>query len=210
MTDKESADKKARAFFDDLWSGGDFWAIESSPYESGRHAALAAAVSDSRYGRTLEIGCGAGAFTRRLTDVSDEVLGLDISEAAIRRARDAGLPTSVRLEVANVIHYDLRAAPPWDLVVMAETIYYLGWLYPFFDVAWLASELFLATAPGGRLLLSNTEGECDDPLIRPWLIRSYHDLFRNVGFAVERESVWTGTKDGVEMNVRITLFTRPT
>ncbi len=208
MTDKEFADRKARSFFDELWGRGDFWAIESSPYEAGRLGALFDTVSDRRYGRALEIGCGAGAFTRRLAGVAERVLGLDVSEAAIARAREAQLPANVDVEVANVMGYDFREAPGWDMVVMAETVYYLGWLYPFFDVAWLASELFLATAPGGRLVLSNTEGECDDRLILPWLIRSYHDLFRNVGFAVEREAVWTGVKDGIEMGVRNTVFVK--
>ena len=38
--------------------------------------------------------------------------------------------------------YDQQAEGPWDLVVMSETICYLGWLYSLFDVAWLACQLF--------------------------------------------------------------------
>ena len=49
--------------------------------------------------------------------------------------------------------YDAPVAGPWDLIVMSETIYELGWLYPLFDVGWLAAELFAATRDGGRLMM---------------------------------------------------------
>jgi hypothetical protein len=55
-----------------------------------------------------------------------------------------------------------------------------------FDVALLAANLREAMQPGGRLLLANTYGANKDWLLRPWLIDTYRDLFRNVGFALER------------------------
>jgi hypothetical protein len=92
---------------------------------------------------------------------------------------------------------------------MAEMIYLLGWLYPFFDIAWLASQLFSATAHGGRLLLANTTGGMQQPLLLPWLIRTYHDLFRNVGYQTESEETLRGVKDGVEFEILISRFIKP-
>jgi hypothetical protein len=105
--------------------------------------------------------------------------------------------------------YDPCLEGPWDLVVLSETIYYLGWLYPFFDVGWLAQRLYAATRGGGRLLLANTQGECEDLLLLPWLIRTYRDLFMNVGFRIEAEEVFCGCKNGVLLEVLISLMVRP-
>ena len=207
MTDRKLIGGKAEAFFDDLWRRGDPWALESSPFERQKYARQLAMLGDRRYGRVLEVGCGAGAFTRLLAGVADEILALDVAPAAIERAGRL-LPDQAAIDfrVANVMDHDAWSGGPWDLIVFAETIYYLGWLYTFFDVAWLASELFAATKAGGRLLLANTEGELEDYLVRPWLIRTYRDLFLNVGFSLEAEETFRGTKDGVELDVLISRF----
>jgi hypothetical protein len=89
---------------------------------------------------------------------------------------------------------------------MTETIYYLGWLYPFFDVAWLADELHKACSLGGRILLANTFGHIDDPLVLPSLIHTYRDLFLNVGFHKQNEEVFEGMKHGAKLQVLVTIF----
>jgi len=104
---------------------------------------------------------------------------------------------------------DLAAEGRWDLVVFSETIYSLGWLYPMFDVAWLAVQLFDATRSGGRLMLANSIDESEDWLLRPWIIRTYRDLFVNVGYTIESEKTHTATKRGVEFEVLMTLYCKP-
>jgi SAM-dependent methyltransferase len=137
------------------------------------------------------------------------VVALDISPSAIEQARAAGRGLrTVDFRVANIMEYDLCAEGPWDLVVMSETIYYLGWLYPFFDLAWLASQIFAATRGGGRFLLANTLGRTEDHLLLPWIIRTYRDLFLNVGYVLEREELSRGVKNGVHFEVLISLFTK--
>jgi SAM-dependent methyltransferase len=171
------------------------------------HDRLIALLDGRRYRRVLEIGCGSGVFTRRLATLADSVVALDVAPAAIERARaHSARLDHVEFRVANVMEYDPRTEGPWDLVVMAEMIYLLGWLYPFFNIGWLASELFAATADGGRMLLANTKCGMEQPLLLPWLIRTYHDLFRNVGYEIETEEVIGGTKDGVEMEILISRF----
>jgi hypothetical protein len=112
----------------------------------------------------------------------------------------------VSFRVANIMEYDAQAEGPWDLVVMSETICYLGWLYSFFELGWLAAQLFEATAAGGRLIMANTCGGVDEYLMRPSLIRTYRDLFVNVGYGVEAEEIFQGTKNDVQIEVLITLF----
>ena len=210
--DPEQRHRTIRDHYEKVWSAGDAWSFDTSPYEAARFAALMAVLADRRHGRAVEIGCGAGAFTEHLRGVADHLLALDVAEAAIARARERcarAIPgNAVDFVAANAMEYDFEATGPWDLVVLVETIYCLGWLYPFFDIGLFAMELAAALAPGGRLLLSNTFGAERDWLMRPCLINTYRDLFRNVGLELERETTFTGIKDGEEFRVLVSLFRR--
>lgn len=207
MMDREQAGRHAREFFDALWDKGDPWDIETAEITRRAHERQIALLGGRRYGRALEIGCGAGVFTTRLAAVADSTLALDVSASAIAHARARALGR-VEFRVANVMEFDPHVDGPWDLIVMAETIYFLGWLYSFFDVSWLASQLFAATRADGHLVLANTQLR-DHALLLPWLIRTYHDLFRNVGYRVAVEELLPGSKDGVDLEVLITVFHKP-
>lgn len=209
MTDRGRLADRARTFFDDLWKEGDPWGFETSHYDHESYAIQLALVSDRRYASALEIGCGSGTFSRRLAPVTDRLLSIDVAPAAIAAARAAGGERTIEYRVANIMEDDVESEGPFDLVVLSETIYYLGWLYPFFDVCWLAHRLFEATRPGGRLLMANTCGGLDDYLLRPGIIRTYRDLFANVGFDAERESTARGLKNAVTLEALVTLFGRP-
>jgi SAM-dependent methyltransferase len=211
--DRGTARETVRAHYERVWQAGDAWELESSDFEQARYDRQLALLAGRRYERALELGCGSGGFTRRLAGVADRVVALDVAAAAIDRARAATVgagPGVVEFRVADVMDYDPAPEGPWDLIVLSETIYCVGWLYPFFDVAWMADRLFAATRPGEQLLLANTYGrEHKDWLIRPWLVNTYRDLFRNVGFRVEAEEVFRGAKSGVEIRVLMSLFVKP-
>jgi SAM-dependent methyltransferase len=207
MINRVALNEEAQAFFEALWKEGDYWNLERSAFERAKYDRQFAILEGRRYARTLEVGCAAGVFTRRLANVADRIVALDISPTAIERAKAAGFANAmVEFRVANVLDYDLEVEGSWDLIVMSETIYYLGWLYPFFDVGWLALRLLDATCAGGRLLMANTCGGVKDYLLRPWLIRTYRDLFLNVGYTLETEEVFRGAKDGVPLEVLISVF----
>lgn len=207
MTEREQICRKAESFFNDLWMRGDPWELETSNWEHERYARLLAMLDQPRYGRILEIGCGAGTFTRRLAGLADKVLALDVSSEAIDRARAAQSDLKqIEFRVGNIMDYNLREEEPWDLIVMSETVYYLGWLYSFFDVSWLAAEMFEATRPGGEMLLANTQFETGEPLLRPCIIRTYRDLFLNVGYELNAEKILPGEKHGVRLGVLMSLF----
>ena len=207
MAEREQVSLKAQSFFNDLWTRGDPWELETSNWEQERYARLLAILDRPRYGRVLEIGCGAGTFTRRLAGLADKVLALDVSSEAIARARAAQSDLKqVEFRVGNIMDYNLRGEEPWDLIVMSETVYFLGWLYSFFDVSWVAAEMFEATRPGGQMLLANTQFETGEPLLRPCIIRTYHDLFLNVGYELNAEKILPGVKHGVSLEVLMSLF----
>jgi SAM-dependent methyltransferase len=209
MTDRERAGQQALEFSERLWQHGDPWELESSEYEKTRYARLIALLKGRRYGRALELGCGAGQFTRLLTQVADRIVGFDIAPTAIARARAADPPPSADFRVGNAMDYAWRDDGPWDLVVMNETICYLGWLYSFFDVGWFAAELFAATREGGCFLMANSMDPVHDKLLLPHIIRTYRDLFLNTGFALHKEEIIGGVKSGVTYEVLASLFVKP-
>jgi SAM-dependent methyltransferase len=207
--DRSAADVRIREHYERVWSAGDAWSFESSSFERDRYEFLAGLIAGRRYGRVVEIGCGSGCFTSRLRGLADHVLALDVATAAIERARGqpvAGGAGSVEFVVANAMDYDFAAGGPWDLIVLTETVYSLGWLYAFFDLGMFALHLRDSLAAGGRLLLANTYGADRDWLMRPFLIDTYRDLFVNVGLAIEHESVFKGVKDGETFRVLATLL----
>ncbi|NJM40381.1 MAG: hypothetical protein HC853_06245 [Anaerolineae bacterium] len=112
---------------------------------------------------------------------------------------DLKCPRSIDFRAGNAMDYAWRADGPWDLIVINDTICYLGWLYSFFDVAWFVSEIHGAIRPGGRFLMANTmDLKGYDKLLLPYVTRSYRDLALNVGFALDYVEV---EADDVEADV---------
>ena len=205
--DRAVAGREGRRFFDELWADSDPWSLDDSELDQRRYRRQAELLGDRRYSRALEIGCAGGSFTRALAPLCDELVALDIAEGAIDRARAAVDRAGVEFRLTNVMDLDLEREGTWDLVVITETAYYLGWKYPMYEIGWLAHSLHEASRPGARLLLVNTISS-DETIMSPWLIRSYHDLFANVGYEVEREETMRGVKETVEFDIAISLFSK--
>src|SRR5262249_36188326 len=135
----------------------------------------------------------------------------DIAPTALDHARrKVACQHRVDFRLANIMEYDVGAEGPWDLIVMSDTIYYLGSLYTFFEMSWMASTLYGATSTGGRLLLANacSAAGTDDEVMRPWVIRTYRDLFTNVGYRLEMEEVFPVSYQGIGYDVLISRFSR--
>jgi SAM-dependent methyltransferase len=200
---------KAAAFFEQLWKRDEAgWAnLENTEWQAVYERQIAM-VRGRPYDRALEIGCGAGCLTTRLACIAGQLVALDIAPTALDHARRKVAGSNrVDFRVANIMEFDVGAEGPWDLIVMTDTIYYLGSLYTFFEMNWLASALFAATSSGGRLLLANasSEGE-DEEVMCPPVIRSYRDLFLNVGYCLEAEEVFPAGYWGVKYEVLISTL----
>jgi SAM-dependent methyltransferase len=203
-------ERRGREFFENLWRQGDPWRLETSPFEEEKYRAQLGLLDGPAPRRVLEIGCGAGVFTAMLAARAEQVLAVDISPSAIERAKARhGELRGVTFQAADVVTWDLPEPGSWDLIVLSETIYYVGWLYPFFDVYWLACRILEATRRGGRFLMANTCGGVEDYLLRTGLIRTYRDLFVNVGFELAREVLHTGDKDGARIEALLSLYRKP-
>ncbi len=109
-------------FFDALYaSDPDPWDFETSPYEAAKYEATIHALEGRHYANALELGCSIGVLTRHLRAHTDALLAIDVSPAALERARakNPGV-TFERREIPEDY-------PPgdFDLVVASEVLYYL-------------------------------------------------------------------------------------
>jgi ubiquinone/menaquinone biosynthesis C-methylase UbiE len=96
--------------------------------------------------RALDLGCGAGAFTGVLAAAGATPTGVDVAEAALRRARAAHPELEFRLTpVDGPLPFEDRV---FDLVWASEVIEHIA------DTAAWLSEVRRVLAPGGRLLIT--------------------------------------------------------
>ncbi len=140
-------------------------------------------------GDALDVGCGDGRLGAQLR--AGAVVGADVSEAALERAR-ARLARVVRIEPDEPLPFEDGS---FDLVLCAETLEHVR------DVQLLLSELRRVLRPGGtlavttpahsrlsalRLLASGWESEFQplSPHLRFFTRRSLAQLFDDMGFDV--------------------------
>lgn len=99
--------------------------------------------------RALDLGCGAGAFTAILAATCASVVGVDVAEAALRRAREAHPGLDFRLAPLDG---DLPLADSsFDVVWASEVIEHVS------DTARWLSEVRRVLAPRGRLLVTTPD-----------------------------------------------------
>lgn len=173
------AEGGARAAFEAAYgAGGDPWASEDPRYSYQRwkyEGLIALLPPDRHFGRTLDLGCGTGALSRLLAARSGEVLGLDIAQEAVTRAaqRARGL-ANIRFEQADVTNLQAGLDGLFDLVVVADTLYYLD-ATDELSLATIASRIARLLAPGGLCLVANHYFFRADPESR--LSRRIHEAF---------------------------------
>lgn len=116
-----------RVYFGWLYRRPDPWHYASSAYEQEKYRRTLAALGNLPAASALEAGCGEGLFTELLLEhgLADSIVGVDINEAALLRARER----CRRFPGASFVPANLATAVPegsFDLIVCAETLYYLG------------------------------------------------------------------------------------
>lgn len=145
-------------YFDDVYrANADPWNFETSPYEHAKYADTLAALPAPHYARAFEIGCSLGVLTARLAPRCGHLLSVDVSEAALVRARQhcAGLP---QVELRRLVVPEEFPDGQFELILVSEVGYY--WDLPTLRRA--ADLIVRALPPGGQLLLVHWTPEVHD------------------------------------------------
>ncbi len=168
----------ARAAFEEAYTrSGDPWASAAPRYryQALKYEQIMALLPARRFRQVLDLGCGLGLLSQHLARRSDAVLGLDVAAAAVghARRRAAGI-ANLTFEQADILDLPGDLDGRFDLVVVADTLYYLS---PLSDevLKTLSARLARLLAPGGMLVLANHFFFAADPDSR--LTRRIHDAF---------------------------------
>ena len=136
----------------------DPWSFETSDYEAAKYKRTLAALPYARLNHVLEVGCANGVLTAQLGHRCDRLLAVDVSETALKAARErcAGQPH---------IHFERRVLPAdapqgrFDLIVLSEVLYY----WDTADLQRMAEFMGRSVPSGGHFLLVHWTGETDYP-----------------------------------------------
>ena len=104
--------------------GGDPFGFDVNPDEQLKFRKTLEICGDGKLGRVLEIGCAVGSFTEMIASRATDVLAIDVSEAAIRQAKQ-------RLHQQQNVRLETRTLPAefpdgqFDLIIASDVLYYL-------------------------------------------------------------------------------------
>jgi SAM-dependent methyltransferase len=102
----------------------DPWHVQSQSPNNKRRESVIRSLDDLfAYRDILELGCGEGHLTQILARTSRYITGVDISETAIRRARERNIPNTTFI-VGSMT--DPKLYRKFDVVVLIEALYYLS------------------------------------------------------------------------------------
>lgn len=169
----------ARAAFEAAYAGGaDPWASADRRYSYQRwkyEALIGLLPRGRRFVRALDLGSGTGTLSLALTAVADDVLGLDIAQSAVDGAAAlVGERPGLTFRQGDVASLDPALDGCFDLVVVADTLYYLDNLDDR-SLKTLVLRIARLLAPGGICLVANHYFFSGDRDSR--LSRRIHDAF---------------------------------
>jgi SAM-dependent methyltransferase len=147
-----------QAAFDAAYAGGDPWASADPRYlyQRRKYDVLASLLPPRRFARALDLGTGLGLMARRLAAHADEVVGIDISSAAVAHAQAAhrDLP-QLTFQQGDMLALPASLEGTFDLLVLADTLYYLPPPLTDATLKQVALRLAALLRPGGVCLLAN-------------------------------------------------------
>ena len=139
------------AGFEDKFAGSDDpWATFASRDEAIKRAAILHGMGPGPWGRVLELGAGNGSNSAA---IAPRALRLDATEAVPSGVTliATALATAPRARAIQLAVPARLPRPRYDIVVVAELLYYLD---PH-AMAWTARDVAQALGPNGRLVLAH-------------------------------------------------------
>jgi SAM-dependent methyltransferase len=126
---KRDAEGPRAAFESAYTNSTDPWGSASPRYRYQRlkYDKLVALLPQGRIARALDLGCGLGLLSQKLAQRADHVLGLDLATAAVERARRDGVAFgNLQFEQGDILDLPSSLDGQFDLVVVADVLYYLA------------------------------------------------------------------------------------
>ena len=159
--------------------------------------------------RLLDIGCGTGYWTQRISTVAKSILGIDINEAVLEvaRSKEYGCPTEYRVMDA----YNMKLESKYDGVLASFMLSHVlkqdipGWLNHIHSVLEPGASVFIADntyieGVGGKL--QTKPGDPNTYKLRTLNDGSQHLIVKNYFTAEELVQLFSEHSKGItEKNV---------
>ncbi|MBC5765068.1 methyltransferase domain-containing protein [Ramlibacter albus] len=146
----ESVDDMPRAFVENLFDKYavrfDEHLVQALNYQAPAVLAQHLATLDRRFERVLDLGCGTGLVGRIAKAIMLHIEGVDLSMGMLQKAAESG--TYEKLVHGDIVEYLRGAQGPYDLVVCADVLVYVGALEEVF------SHVARCLEPGGVFALT--------------------------------------------------------
>lgn len=147
-----------QTYFDGFAETFDHHLVGQLGYRVPEHLADMIAQQGRQFARILDLGCGTGLAAECLTRFGGRIVGVDVSEAMLDKARARGLYDVLVHQEGGAF---LRATPgAFDLIFAADVLIYFGDLRPVMAAA------AAALAPSGLLAITTETGAADWTLLR--------------------------------------------
>ncbi|HYH73267.1 MAG TPA: class I SAM-dependent methyltransferase [Nocardioides sp.] len=134
-------------FFDDFFDEGDPFGFDRHPEEKLKFDRTLEVCGEGPLGRVLELGCAVGTFTEVLAPRAEDVLALDVSQAAVDQVLERTRAFSNVRAVAMSIPREFPDGT-FDLVVASDVLYYL----PVVELQRCVDRIEASLAPGGAFV----------------------------------------------------------
>lgn len=121
---------QSKEALDDWYRNRDPWGYETNPDDAKRKRILLDSIPPGKYRRVLDVGCGSGFITRDLP--GGEIIGIDLSEAALNDARQRSSRPNISYQAASLFDLSLGKFGSFDLIVITGILYpqYVGTAAP--------------------------------------------------------------------------------
>jgi 2-polyprenyl-3-methyl-5-hydroxy-6-metoxy-1,4-benzoquinol methylase len=124
-------------------------------YQERKYRTVMALLPQHRFARALDLGCGLGTLAVQLAGRADSVLGVDVAQTAVDRARQRhGSIANLAFAQGDIAELPDALGGGYDLITIMDTLYYLPSTS---DTALddVATRIAAMLAPGGIVVLSN-------------------------------------------------------
>ncbi|RAZ85598.1 SAM-dependent methyltransferase [Mesorhizobium hawassense] len=148
----DPSQKRLYQLLHDELAADDPWRLDSNPFEQYRYRQmLRLALAQQPITNALEVGCAAGAFTEKLVPHCQQLTVIDVVPQALDRTRTRlNYPPNVSWIKSDVLEF--MADELFDLIVVAEVLYYLGSVD---DMRTAVRKLAKLLAPTGHLIFGS-------------------------------------------------------
>lgn len=187
-------DSLQEEYFNDKFEEEDPWSFRTSSYEQQKYRRQTRVAEErlSDVERILEFGCAEGAHSEMLLNrfPEAELLGIDVAEDAVKRARETVGEERAEFIAGDAVKRIDDLGDGFDLVVWSETIYYMGNQLSVPEMNEYIQNVFDLMTDGGLVVMANIigqEGTEEERLTRPEVLDAYYRMLCAHGEKVSHE-----------------------